>query len=326
MAARLRRGLSIAINDATEDSFTADGDMFLKDNLMIDANGIEMRNNPKRFNIDYDELDIGDTIGRGCSSVVIHGFHAPTGTPLALKIINMFDKSKRDQLIREICSLYDAQCPSLITFYGSFYREGSITIALEFMDGGSLANVLAQVGPIPENVLASIAFQILWGLAYLYHEKRVHRDIKPSNLLINSQGQVKVTDFGVSAELQSTIEMCGTFVGTFKYMSPERIRNQPYSYQSDIWSFGLVMMECATGKYPFSECSNCIDMAQTILDCEVPPLSRRIFSAEFIDFVGVCLQRDPKHRPPAEVLLTAPWLRLHGVHSYDDAVNVVNDW
>ena len=78
------------------------------------------------------------------------------------------------------------------------------------MDGGSLANVLAQVGPIPEHVLASIAFQILWGLAYMKCEKRVHRDIKPSNLLINSSGEVKVTDFGVSAELQSTLAMCGT--------------------------------------------------------------------------------------------------------------------
>lgn len=64
---------------------------------------------------------------------------------------------------------------SLITFYGSFYRDSSITIALEYMDGGSLANVVHQVGAVPENVLASIAYQILWGLAYLYHEKRVHR-------------------------------------------------------------------------------------------------------------------------------------------------------
>ena len=71
-------------------------------------------------------------------------------------------------------------------------HTGSITIALEYMDGGSLANVLNQVGPIPEKVLASIAYQILWGLAYLKHEKRVHRDMKPSNLLINSQGEVKV--------------------------------------------------------------------------------------------------------------------------------------
>ena len=72
------------------------------------------------------------------------------------------------------------------------YQTGSITIALEYMDGGSLANVLHQVGPIPERVLASIAYQILWGLAYLKHEKRVHRDLKPSNLLINSLGEVKV--------------------------------------------------------------------------------------------------------------------------------------
>ena len=129
---------------------------------------------------------------------------------------------------------------SSLPYYNSLI--GAITIALEYMDGGSLANVLSQVGPIPERVLASIAYQILWGLAYLKHEKRVHRDVKPSNLLINSKGEIKVTDFGVSKELQNSIQMCGTFLGTFKYMSPERIRNNPYSYMSDIWSFGIVMI------------------------------------------------------------------------------------
>ena len=101
----------------------------------------------------------------------------------------------------------------MITFYGAFYREGSITIALEYMDGGSLANVIDQVGIMPESVLASVAYQILWGMAYLKHEKRVHRDIKPSNILINSKGEVKLSDFGIAAELQSSIAMCGTFVG-----------------------------------------------------------------------------------------------------------------
>lgn len=87
------------------------GELFVKGNLAINAGGIAMRNNPKSFNLEYEELEVGDTIGRGCSSVVLHGVHAPTGTQLALKVINMFDKSKRDQLIREICSLYDAECP-----------------------------------------------------------------------------------------------------------------------------------------------------------------------------------------------------------------------
>ncbi len=179
-------------HDPHEESFIANGDVFIKDNVAINSTGIAMRNNPKKFSLLYEDLVIGEMIGRGCSSIVLHGIHAPTGTPLALKIISLFEKSKREQLIREIITLYDAQCPNLITFYGAFYREGCITIALEYMDGGSLANVLAQVGPIPEPVLAHMAYQILWGLAYLKHEKRVHRDLKPSNLLINSRGEVKV--------------------------------------------------------------------------------------------------------------------------------------
>lgn len=120
--------------------------------------------------------------------------------------------------------------------------------------------------------------------------------------------------------------MCGTFVGTFKYMSPERIRNQPYNYQSDIWSFGLVLYECATGRYPYDECSNCIDMAQTILDCDIPLLPKQYFTKEFIEFVSLCLKKDPKLRPPAEVLLTAPWIIKNNISSYDDAVNNVQDW
>ena len=202
---------------------------------------------------------------------------------------------------------------------------GAITIALEYMDGGSLANVLSQVGPIPERVLASIAYQILWGLAYLKHEKRVHRDVKPSNLLINSKGEIKVTDFGVSKELQNSIQMCGTFLGTFKYMSPERIRNNPYSYMSDIWSFGIVMIECSTGIYPYSEQSNCIEMAQSILDSDIPDLPSSL-SPEFHDFLLQCLHRDPMRRLPAEALLGAPWLIKNGATSSDAAVQNVRQW
>jgi serine/threonine protein kinase len=324
------RGLSIDVGDSKEDqeddNYIANGEVFIKDNVAINSQGIAMRDNPKTFHLVYEDLELGDMIGRGCSSVVLHGVHAPTGTVLALKVINLFDKSRREQLIREIMTLYDAQCPNLITFYGAFYREGAITIALEYMDGGSLANVISQVGPIPERVLASIAFQILWGLAYLKHEKKVHRDVKPSNLLINSNGEVKVTDFGVSAELQSSIAMCGTFVGTFKYMSPERIRNHPYSYMSDIWSFGLVIMECATGLYPFHEHANCIEMAQTILDTDMPKLPHGKFSPELIDFCSSCLHRDPEKRLTAEQLLSHPWLQAMGLSGLEFATVVVRDW
>eukprot|EP01035_Chromulina_nebulosa_P018869 gene18869-24655_t len=320
--------LSISTTSAVdmEESFVANGDVFIKDNVAIDSTGIAMRNNPKVFSLAYDELELGEIIGRGCSSIVIYGIHSPTGTPLALKVINLFDRSKRDQLIREIATLYDAQCPNLITFYGAFYREGAITIALEYMDGGSLANVLDQVGPIPERALAGISFQILWGLAYMKHDKRVHRDVKPSNLLINSKGEAKVSDFGVSAELQTSIAMCGTFVGTFKYMSPERIRNLPYSYASDIWSFGLVVMECATGNYPYVECSNCIEMAQTILETDIPDLPPSRYSQDLKEFLKQILQRDPSRRSNAESLLNSSWLKRNGATSPEAALRISRDW
>ena len=157
------------------------------------------------------------------------------------------------------------------------------------MDGGSLRNVVQQVGSIPESTLANIAFQILWGLAYLKHEKRVHRDLKPSNILINSLGEIKLTDFGVSKDLQNSIAMCTTFVGTFKYMSPERMKNMPYSYASDVWSLGIILIECATGIYPYNDAVTYIDMVQTVLESPSPTLPRTSqFSREFHDFWRSC--------------------------------------
>lgn len=332
---RLHNNLKININrdlDPLEESFNMDGDVFVKGDIAINSTGVAMRNNPKKFTLLYEELEIGELIGRGSTSIVMSATHAPTKTKLALKVINLFERNKREQLIREIITLYDAQCPSLITFYGAFHREGSITIALEYMDGGSLANVLDQVGPIPEYVLASIAFQVLWGLAYLHHEKRVHRDLKPSNLLINSKGEVKVTDFGVSAELVNSIAQCGTFVGTYKYMSPERISNNPYGYMSDIWSLGVVLHECATGIYPFDGTEskrNCIEVAHSIIDGDIPELPTkpaRLFSSQFQEFIFQCMRKNPDERLPADILLQSSWLIQNGATNPTDAINTVYQW
>lgn len=195
------------------------------------------------------------------------------------------------------------------------------------MDGGSLANVSAQVGPVEEAALSNMAVQVLWALSYLKRQKRVHRDIKPSNLLINARGEVKVTDFGVSAELQNSIAMCGTFVGTFKYMSPERIQSQPYSYASDIWSLGLVLLEVSTGRYPYPEDATCIGMAQTIIESEVPKPPAGHFSSEFCDLIAQTLKKDPAQRLPAEILITAPWMQAHGgTTGLETAIANVASW
>lgn len=310
-----RPSLHVDVAEDADKTFNVEGDVFVKDNIAINPTGILMKDNPKAFTVVPEELALYEVIGKGSSSYVQRGLHLPTGTPLALKVINMFDKTKRHQLIKEINALYDAECDCLVKFFGAFHREGAITIALEYMDGGALSNVVQQIGCIPEFPLANMAFQILWGMAYLKHDKRLHRDIKPSNLLVNSLGQVKLTDFGVSAELQNSIAMCATFVGTFKYMSPERILHNPYSYPSDIWSLGLVLLEAATGAYAYSEAESCIDMCHIILETPEPRLDPAAFSDEFCQFVSQCIRKDAEERLPADILLGSPWLRKHGAIS-----------
>ena len=107
-------------------------------------------------------------------------------------------------MLEEIVSLYDASCDCLIGFHGAFVLEGSITLALEYMDEGSLSSLVEHHGALPEHVLAAVLYQACWGLSYLHYEKRVHRDIKPQNILCNRQGHVKLTDFGISKQLQNT--------------------------------------------------------------------------------------------------------------------------
>ncbi|CAN0434962.1 unnamed protein product [Ectocarpus sp. 12 AP-2014] len=290
------------------------GEAFRTGGLEIHSSGVTQDGAEHQFSVVYEDLEIAEVIGRGCSSVVLRARHVGTDRPLALKVINMFEKGKRHQLINEINALYDASHPTVIQFLGAFYREGAVTIITEYMDGGSLLNVLQQVGAVPERALSSVAYQVLLALDYLKREKRiVHRDIKPSNLLINSQGVVKVTDFGTSTGLQSSFAMCGTFVGTFKYMSPERMKNDRYSYSSDVWSLGLVLMECATGEFPYRDETTAIDLVQTIVDAPAPELDHSFFPAEFCSFVADCLRKRPDDRSPAQALLGAPWITGGGL-------------
>ena len=141
-------------------SFEAGGKVFHRDGMRIDAEGVSMRcESPlhhqiygmpsaiTREKLVYEDLHIGQVIGQGSSSVVLEASYTCSrrgSLTVALKVINMFERAKRDQLIREIQSLYNCDCPAIIGFYGAFYREGAISIALEFMNGGSLANVVAQ--------------------------------------------------------------------------------------------------------------------------------------------------------------------------------------
>lgn len=161
---------------------------------------------------------------------------------------------------------------------------------------------------------------MLGGLTYLYSAHRImHRDLKPSNILVNSKGQIKLCDFGVSSELEGSI--AETFVGTGTYMAPERIQGSPYTVKSDVWSVGLTLMELAIGKFPFAGSDDdadgpggpqgILDLLQQIVLEPAPKLPKSdAFPPILEDMIAKCLMKDPAERPtPKELYVSAPrWL------------------
>lgn len=171
------------------------------------------------------------------------------------------------------------------------------------------------------DVLGKIAEAVLGGLKYLYLAHRImHRDIKPSNVLVNSKGQIKLCDFGVSSELENSV--ADTFVGTGTYMAPERIQGSPYTVKSDVWSVGLTLMELAIGKFPFSienedgeedtaGPQGILDLLQQIVLEPAPKLPKSdAFPQILEDVIAKCMMKVPEERPtPQELYDTDPFLQ-----------------
>jgi mitogen-activated protein kinase kinase 1 len=179
--------------------------------------------------------------------------HVPTGVFLAVKIVQMNVQAEiRKNIIGELRALHSTRCPYVVAYRGAFFGDGSVSIVLEYADGGSVGDVTRKLGYIEEPPLREIARQTLLGLEYLHCEKKiVHRDVKPSNVLVNTDGSVKIGDFGVSSHLANSVAKCDSWVGTVTYMSPERISGESYAFDSDVWSLGLSLLECATGRFPY---------------------------------------------------------------------------
>ncbi|XP_031558132.1 dual specificity mitogen-activated protein kinase kinase 2-like [Actinia tenebrosa] len=199
------------------------------------------------YNDDFEKID---ELGAGNGGVVTKVLHKPSGLIMARKLIHLEIKPAiRNQIIRELKVLHECNSPYIVGFYGAFYSDGEISICMEHMDGGSLDQILKKAGRIEEEILGKISIAVLKGLNYLREiHQIIHRDVKPSNILVNTRGEIKMCDFGVSGQLIDS--MANSFVGTRSYMSPERLQGSNYSVLSDIWSFGLSLVEMGIGRYP----------------------------------------------------------------------------
>ena len=184
-----------------------------------------------------------------------------TGVVMAMKEIRLeLDEAKFAAIIMELDILHRCISPFIVDFYGAFFQEGAVYICMEYMDGGSIDKLYGD--GVPEGVLRKITLATVMGLKSLKDDHNIiHRDVKPTNILVNTTGQVKICDFGVSGNLVASIAK--TNIGCQSYMAPERISGGgvaqaganpgggTYSVQSDIWSLGLTIIECALGQYPY---------------------------------------------------------------------------
>jgi len=204
---------------------------------------------------------------------------------------------------------------------------------MEWMDAGSLDQILKRVGRIPEEYCRAICRMTLRGLVMLQAEhKIIHRDIKPSNILLNRAGEAKLCDFGVSGELISSL--ADTFVGTTSYMSPERVDGTGTYANGDVWSLGLTVLELVTGSFPIptqgadlpivaerrptdpvpepvrGAIVSLYELLACIVDDEPPILPQipELFSPELADFIKNCMVKEAKDRPDQATMLSHPWL------------------
>merc|ERR1712042_154150 len=287
-------------------------------------------------------------LGAGNGGVVHCVRHTATGTVIAKKMIHLEVKPAiKKQIITELRILDECNSPFIVGFYGAFHSDGEIHICMEYMDGGSLDLVIKKAGKIAEKYLRKITYAVLRGLSYLREKHQIiHRDVKPSNILVNSQGEIKICDFGVSGQLIDS--MANSFVGTRSYMAPERLQGTHYSVQSDIWSMGLSLVELAIGRYPIpppqpkdfdeafqdedpTDCSArfrtpvggslmlpsqdgprpmaIFELLEYIVNQPAPNLPDNIFSAEFRDFILNCLQKDPSQRGDLKALVNHDFIK-----------------
>ena len=356
---------NLGLTNSKESNDDDDDDDILRfEGLSIGRNYLRIQGTAL-LQIDPQSLEMEQTLGRGsCSRVVKATVRPPqdddkhndstnndtgntirgTSAAVALKQISIHTSEKQLMLSKELQALAQMDCECLVKLHGAYMETNTVTLVLEYMDCGSLASLL-RAGPLPDPLSAAITYQMLWGLSYLHFENRLHRDIKPANVLLHSNGSVKLSDFGISAVMTmksndddddddaSSKRMHTTFVGTTKYMALERLRRKEYSKPSDVWSLGLIVLQCVTGSFCFADLDSIVELVVTLEDmistsdnASLLSTIEHQFSEPLRELLDGFLQIRPEKRMPASILIKSPWFESQGIESLDHAKGVVRDY
>ncbi|KAG0256075.1 hypothetical protein BG011_004765 [Mortierella polycephala] len=254
-------------------------------------------------------FQLGNCIGRGQFGAVYKALNLVTGQMVAVKRIKIdgLKDVERDLLMQEVDLLKSLAHPSIVKYEGFIKSYGYLNIILEYVENGSLLTTLKSFGTFPEKLVVAYVVKILEGLVYLHGKEVVHCDLKAANILTTKNGNVKLSDFGVSLNLKVKESDFGAVAGTPNWMAPEVIELKGASPASDIWSLGCTIIEMLTGRPPYADLLAMTTLFRIVED-ERPPLPNNL-SMDLLDFLCQCFQKDPILRPSAGALGRHVWIK-----------------
>ena len=240
-------------------------------------------------------------IASGGTSTVYRGVDVRLDRPVAVKVMDSRYAGDDQFLTRfrlEARTVARLKDPGLVAVYDQGLDARHPFLVMEFIEGGTLRELLAERGPMPPHAVVAVLRPVLGGLATAHRAGLVHRDVKPENVLISDDGDVKIADFGlVRAVADAGITSANVILGTAAYLSPEQVRDGDASPRSDVYSAGILTYELLTGRTPFTG-DSALSIAYQRLDTDVPPPSAVIDGVpqQFDELVARATARDPADR------------------------------
>jgi len=226
----------------------------------------------------------------------------------AIKVIKLEPGDDFGIIQQEILMMKDCRHPNIVAYFGSYLRRDKLWICMEYCGGSSLQDIYHISGPLSEKQIAFMSRETLQGLVYLHTMGKMHRDIKGANILLTDRGEVKLADFGVSAQITATLGKRKSFIGTPYWMAPEVAaveRKGGYNHLCDIWAVGITAIELAELQPPMFDLHPMRALFLMSKSGYKPPTlkDKNKWSRDFHDFVKDALTKNPKRRPTAEKML-----------------------